>query len=50
MHSGLGCKSKRRFLWSLGGFRARSMRLSSIPEFVLRVTNRAEEGQSVVKV
>jgi hypothetical protein len=25
MHSGLGCKSKRKF-WNLGGFRARSTR------------------------
>jgi hypothetical protein len=41
MHAGLGCKSKRK-VWSLGGFRARSMRLPSIPQFVLRVTNRAE--------
>ena len=29
MHSGLGCKSKRKF-WSLGGFRARSTRPPSV--------------------
>jgi hypothetical protein len=50
MHSGPGCKSKRGVLWSLGGFRARSMRLSSIAQFVLRVTKWVEEGQPIVEV
>src|SRR5437764_5345990 len=39
MHSAWGV-SRRGTFWSLGGFRARSMRISTIPEFVLRVTNR----------
>jgi hypothetical protein len=43
MHSGLGCKSKRK-CWSLGGFRARSTRRLRLARFVSTVTNSATLG------